>query len=522
MASVYHAIDVHLHRPAALKVIDIEYPGRSDYSERFVREARAMASWRHPNIPQIYQAGVEDGFSFYAMEYIEGKDLEKLLSEFADRGEFLPLNDVLLIGRAVAAALDYAHQRGAVHRDVKPSNILISDDGRILLSDFGLVLELDKGSRGEIFGSPHYIAPEQARSSSLAVPQSDLYALGIVLYEMLVGKPPFDDPSPANLALQHLTLEPPSPRQLNPSLSEGIEQVLIKSLQKLPQDRYQTGKELMDDLERTGAWTERKPSVSSLQPPATLAELPRDWDDQPRSTMSRLEVPSALPAEVTTEPPVQESPPALSIKRLVLPAVLAGCLLLAVCAMTLVPGWLSGIQERFSNPGFDSTTPNVDALPPTTRTAGHSTVTAEASIAVASETLSAPIPTIEVGTPTVSLGFFQIALAIRKDDSVFLINQSTMDLPLRLISLGDGEGELFGEEWEVDLLKPGQCVAVWKKEGNPEAPRGIQCELIGEKVERSGPAKFWNSPFNVFVNDTLVGTCGTDGEVCELSFDNVP
>jgi hypothetical protein len=141
---------------------------------------------------------------------------------------------------------------------------------------------------------------------------------------------------------------------------------------------------------------------------------------------------------------------------------------------------------------------------------------------VASETLSAPIPTIEVGTPTVSLGFFQIALAIRKDDSVFLINQSTMDLPLRLISLGDGEGELFGEEWEVDLLKPGQCVAVWKKEGNPEAPRGIQCELIGEKVERSGPAKFWNSPFNVFVNDTLVGTCGTDGEVCELSFDNVP
>jgi eukaryotic-like serine/threonine-protein kinase len=388
MASVYHAIDIHLHRPAALKVIDIEYPGRSDYSERFVREARAMASWRHPNIPQIYQAGVEDGFSFYAMEYIKGKDLEKLLSELSDRDEFLPLNDVLLIGRAVAAALDYAHQRGSVHRDVKPSNILISDDGRILLSDFGLVLDMAKGSRGEIFGSPHYIAPEQARSSSLAVPQSDLYALGIVLYEMLVGKPPFDDPSPANLALQHLTLEPPSPRQLNPSLSEGVERVLIKSLQKLPQDRYQTGKELLDDLEQAAAWAERKPSVSSLRPPATLAELPRDWDDQPQSTLSHLEAPSALPAEVTTEQPVEDSRPAFSMKRLVLPAILAGCLLLAVCAMTLVPGWLSGIQERFSNSGVNSTPPDSSAFPSTTITPGNSTVTSDAGTAVASETLS--------------------------------------------------------------------------------------------------------------------------------------
>lgn len=509
MASVYYAVDVHLERPAALKVIDTESPDRNVSSERFVREARAMASWRHPNIPHIYQAGVEDGFSFYAMEYIEGKDLDKLLSEFADRRELIPLNDVVEIGRAVASALDYAHQKGAVHRDVKPSNVLISDDGRILLSDFGLVLEKDKGTRGEIFGSPHYIAPEQARSSSLAVPQSDLYALGIILYEILVGRLPFDDPSPASLALQHMTLEPPLPRQVNPNLSEEIERVLVKSLQKLPHDRYQTGKALMDDLEKAIASSARQ---AALSPPATLAELPEDWKDRPRPTLSQLEPPGALPAPERTPPPVKESRPAFSMRRLVLPAALAGCLLMAVCAMTLVPGWLSSIQERLSNPGVNSTTPRPSASPPSTVTAGNPTPTSTALVPATSA-----IQTVPSGQ-----GVIEITLAKRKDDSIFLVNQSSRDLPLRSIRLGEGEGELSGEEWEIEILRPGQCVAVWKKEGNPEAPRDIECELVGARVERSGSEKFWDSQFSIFVNDQLLGTCEKDREVCELRFDDLP
>lgn len=146
MASVYYGFDFQLQRPAAIKVIDERHSGETSYSARFVREARAMASWRHPNIPQIYQAGVENGVYFYAMEYIHGMDLEELLHHTVQKGELLPFEDVLLYGRSIAEALDYAHLNGAIHRDVKPSNVLISEDGRIVLTDFGLVLEVDKGT----------------------------------------------------------------------------------------------------------------------------------------------------------------------------------------------------------------------------------------------------------------------------------------------------------------------------------------------------------------------------------------
>jgi predicted Ser/Thr protein kinase len=249
MASVYYGIDLHLQRPAAIKVIDVRRNVDPTYADRFVREARTMASWRHPNIPQVYQAGQQDDFSFYAMEFIHGFDLDMVLQQLAEKGQRLPLADVILVGRAVAAALDYAHQQGAIHRDVKPANVLISADDRILLTDFGLVLNLDRGTHGEVFGSPHYIAPEQARSSSLAVPQSDLYALGVMLYEMLVGKLPFDDPAPASLALKHIELEPPSPQQVNPDLSPEIAAVLLKALRKQPRERYQTGEAMMNALE---------------------------------------------------------------------------------------------------------------------------------------------------------------------------------------------------------------------------------------------------------------------------------
>jgi serine/threonine protein kinase len=182
------------------------------------------------------------------MEYVQA-DLGQLIHLYTQRGELLPYEDVIRIGRAVSEALDYAHERGAVHRDVKPSNVLVAQDGRILLTDFGLVMQVDKKTRGEVFGSPHYIAPEQARRSAGAVPQSDLYSLGVVLYELLVGRLPFDDPSPAALALKHIGEPPPPPRQLNPDLSPAVEAVLLKALRKAPEERFQTGSELIYALE---------------------------------------------------------------------------------------------------------------------------------------------------------------------------------------------------------------------------------------------------------------------------------
>jgi serine/threonine-protein kinase len=249
MAQVYYGWDVKLERPVAIKVIDARYRDDPSYAKRFVREAQAVATWRHENIVQIYYADDQDGLYYFAMEYIEGLSLSALLLAYAIEGELMPHEDVLRIGRAVASALDFAHQKGVIHRDVKPANVLVAGDGRVVLTDFGLAMDVRQGSLGEVFGSSHYIAPEQARRSADAVPQSDLYALGVILYEMLTGTVPFDDPSPTSVAVQHLTLPPPPPTEANPNLSQETEAVLLKALSKSHEKRYQTGAALIDALE---------------------------------------------------------------------------------------------------------------------------------------------------------------------------------------------------------------------------------------------------------------------------------
>ncbi|MFN8377494.1 MAG: protein kinase [Anaerolineae bacterium] len=249
MASVYFARDVNLQRPAAIKVMAERYRNDPAFAQRFITEARAVASWRHEHIVQIYYAGREDDLSFFAMEYIDGMDLAELLRVYAGENELMPYDDVVQIGRAVALALDYAHARGVIHRDVKPSNVMISTEDRVVLTDFGLALDTAQGSLGEVFGTPRYIAPEQARRSADAVPQSDLYSLGVMLYEMLTGGVPFDDPSPAAVALQHLTQPPPPPRERNPALNAATEQVLLKALSKPTADRYPNGAALIDALD---------------------------------------------------------------------------------------------------------------------------------------------------------------------------------------------------------------------------------------------------------------------------------
>ena len=185
MARVYFGHDVNLSRAVAIKMIDMQYRDDEEYARRFISEARAVAKMRHENVIQIYHAASEEGLHYFVMEYIDGMDLGGLLDQYGDEGQLMPHEDVMKIGRAIAAGLDYAHKQGVVHRDVKPANVMVSRDDRIMLTDFGLALDVQKGSMGQIFGTPHYIAPEQARRSSDAVPQSDLYSLAVMLYEML-------------------------------------------------------------------------------------------------------------------------------------------------------------------------------------------------------------------------------------------------------------------------------------------------------------------------------------------------
>ena len=251
MAQVYYGTDIGLDRPVAIKVIDERWRNDETYTSRFVSEAQVVAQWRHENIVQVYFAGKDDDIYFFVMEYIDGMALDTIMQGYVQSGEFMPHEDVIRIARAIADGLDYGHQKGVIHRDIKPANIMIDREDRAIITDFGLALDVSKGTVGEIFGTPHYIAPEQAVSSANAVAQSDLYALGVILFEMLTGVVPFDDDSITALALQHITKPVPSPRSINPKLNEDTEQVLITALAKEPSDRYQTGAELVNALEQT-------------------------------------------------------------------------------------------------------------------------------------------------------------------------------------------------------------------------------------------------------------------------------
>lgn len=243
MARVYKGFDSRLMRYAAVKVIsgDANSADQAEATDRFRRESRSIARLNHPNIVGVYQFGELGDLYYMAMAYIEGRDLRMYIRDYATRRQVLPFEFTLNVMKGIGSALDYAHSRGVIHRDVKPSNIMIDDEGLPVLTDFGLALKSDEGTLGDTFGSAHYIAPEQAISSAKATPQSDIYSLGVCLFEMLTGNVPFDDPSAMTVALRHLNEKPPSIRNFNSTLSYEIEQVVMRALEKDPVLRFPTG-----------------------------------------------------------------------------------------------------------------------------------------------------------------------------------------------------------------------------------------------------------------------------------------
>jgi len=545
MATVYFGQDIKLQRPVAIKVIEKRYRGDPAIAQRFVNEARMMAKWRHENIIQIYYADDAQGYSYYVMEYVDGQDLASVMQVYADEHTLMPIADVLRIGNAVASALDYAHRQGVIHRDVKPSNILIAKDRRVLLSDFGMALEVRDGSMGNIFGTPHYISPEQARRSADAVPQSDLYSLGVILYEALTGSVPFDDPSPASIALQHISEPPPAPRSINPQLSPAVETVLLKALEKDPQMRYSSGVKLMSALEEALKDKGSTPKIA-------LPPLPVGAPTIRRSATSISQI-AKREAPKKPQPILAEQPPTVRSGRLQKQA--KWLLPILILFLALFGFWYvrqNGIPASLIQPARPTLTatstsqpatgapilPSETLAPPSTTPTASATFTLVPTLTLAPTETETPTPPPSLTPlPTVKYADGNQFTLFWNETSLHIFNRSREPRSFsgfafeRLDVEGNALGRFPGSLWnnaQFTYIPSKYCASI-KIYGDEDPPYIDPPECRGGYVAFAQPRLdpedkhliFWNeregsTQFRVLWVDEEIARCEISAGVCEI------
>ena len=265
MSYVYKAIDKQLQRTVAIKTLKPNYVEQEKFVERFKREAQTAANLNHPNIVQIFDWGIGDE-PFFVMEYIEGNTLTSIIAN----KRTISMNDILFIGAQVSSGLQAAHSKGLVHRDIKPGNIMITPEGKVKVTDFGIVSlqneESDITKTGSILGTASYISPEQAQGKPVSK-ESDLYSLGTVLYELITGRPPFEGDTPIATATKHITDKPEKLSTYRANIPKGIENAVLKLLHKYPKDRFKNAEDLRAVL------LQQKTQLQAIQTQENLVDL---------------------------------------------------------------------------------------------------------------------------------------------------------------------------------------------------------------------------------------------------------
>lgn len=270
MADVYKARDCLLNRPVAVKILHEEFKQDKEFVDKFQREAQAAARLSHPNIVNIYDVGVADGDHYIVMEYVPGRTLKDRIRQEGH----LSVSESLRVAREIAEALAHAHANNLVHCDIKPHNILMMADGHAKVADFGIaraVTESTMTYSGNVIGSVHYFSPEQAKGTMIT-PKSDVYSLGVVLYEMLTGKLPFTGDNPVSIAVKHLQEEPVPVRQIDPAIPPVVEAIVSKAMSKDPAMRP-TSAELVQDISQA-----ERMLMAGSQPMPQMAPMAQDPD----------------------------------------------------------------------------------------------------------------------------------------------------------------------------------------------------------------------------------------------------